>query len=704
MKVNNSTKILLLTVSFLSLFLQTKSFGQIVPPKPAVCTTPPAGYKLGGEFSRPLALCMEETDSTVNYPFTNVTVVETGQMNAVSFYVGLTDNIDITSASFKPTVASIQGASFKAQIPVRAGVHWVIQIGESGGQKYLACQTAEVIRKDPPVADIYTCNGTSVNMIIKDVSENQHNKYQVDWGDGVKEVIDINSSNPLPFDHEHQYTGNLSQVSLTGIYVRNGYDVCRTKPVIRNPDASVAPVITSLKTTDEGTGVEFGFKSFEPGKSYVVEYSEDNGSAYNWKSLGEAKDGTFQSTGLNKGSKYCFRMIVEDLCGNPVESNIVCGMSIAGTLSSSEDVSISWTLPSNPTGIPQQTLLERDIVGCDVCLTPLSLNSNVQTSTEDNSLECGKVYTYKVTTRYLITVNGQSEFVTIESEEIVIDPLDGTVKMIPNGVINAGYPTNDDAMIKLVVYDAQDVNNYTYFHKGPNDDDFLQIGTGQNSFEDIAIQPSSGSYCYKYQIEDACGIQSELSPQFCTVFLSYQGNTLNWTDYSFPDNVLTTGPAQYVVELYDENIGAFLPQYRTNNLTQAVGQLIYNAETPVLKFRIRAQQDLDIPGLTNFTFPSYSNTVTMTVPADIFVPTAFSPNGDGQNDTFEIKSKFLDSASITIFDRWGTVVYSGDIESKGWDGTIQGKVVPFGTYSYRIKGRSMAGDAFTKVGSLTLLK
>jgi gliding motility-associated-like protein len=98
--------------------------------------------------------------------------------------------------------------------------------------------------------------------------------------------------------------------------------------------------------------------------------------------------------------------------------------------------------------------------------------------------------------------------------------------------------------------------------------------------------------------------------------------------------------------------------------------------------------------------------VTIPVPADVFVPSAFSPNGDGNNDTFKINSKFVQNASIVIFDRWGGIVFEGSVGGIAWDGTDASgsKKVPGGSYTYKINGKSLAGQEFSRAGTITLLR
>jgi len=71
----------------------------------------------------------------------------------------------------------------------------------------------------------------------------------------------------------------------------------------------------------------------------------------------------------------------------------------------------------------------------------------------------------------------------------------------------------------------------------------------------------------------------------------------------------------------------------------------------------------------------------------VYIPNAFSPNGDGLNDTFGPKGDYICNFEMYIFDRWGmNLFYTNDL-NKGWDGTVFGgsKPVQEDTYIYLIK-------------------
>jgi gliding motility-associated-like protein len=94
----------------------------------------------------------------------------------------------------------------------------------------------------------------------------------------------------------------------------------------------------------------------------------------------------------------------------------------------------------------------------------------------------------------------------------------------------------------------------------------------------------------------------------------------------------------------------------------------------------------------------------------IFVPNAFSPNGDGLNDCFSIggtTGDIIDIFRIIIYNRWGTQVYESSITSPDcvWDGRDQaGNLVTGDTYVFRIFGQNMRGAKKVYEGMVMVLK
>ena len=64
---------------------------------------------------------------------------------------------------------------------------------------------------------------------------------------------------------------------------------------------------------------------------------------------------------------------------------------------------------------------------------------------------------------------------------------------------------------------------------------------------------------------------------------------------------------------------------------------------------------------------SVSNTVEITPPVSVYIPNAFTPDGDGLNDIFIPVGKGITEYTLQIFDRWGELIFQSSYFNKGWD-------------------------------------
>ncbi len=126
------------------------------------------------------------------------------------------------------------------------------------------------------------------------------------------------------------------------------------------------------------------------------------------------------------------------------------------------------------------------------------------------------------------------------------------------------------------------------------------------------------------------------------------------------------------------------------------------------------------------TFPSYIDSVRYIVRAftkeqcqdydtikikifktspDIFVPDAFTPNGDGINDVIRpIPVGITKLDYFNIYNRWGELIFTTSQIGKGWDGDVNGKQQASGTFIYTVKGSDYLGKIITKKGTVVLIR
>ena len=127
------------------------------------------------------------------------------------------------------------------------------------------------------------------------------------------------------------------------------------------------------------------------------------------------------------------------------------------------------------------------------------------------------------------------------------------------------------------------------------------------------------------------------------------------------------------------------------------------SSTTVLRPTITANNDatytLTVTGDGNCTATDF---LTVKIFRPLKIPNAFSPNGDGQNDTWRIDHLAdYPGATVNIFNRYGQQVYSSTGYGTPWDGTIKGKPLPVATYYYIIE---LKNDFKPLNGSVTIVR
>ena len=90
--------------------------------------------------------------------------------------------------------------------------------------------------------------------------------------------------------------------------------------------------------------------------------------------------------------------------------------------------------------------------------------------------------------------------------------------------------------------------------------------------------------------------------------------------------------------------------------------------------------------------------------SDVFLPTAFSPNGDGVNDVLFLRSNFIDAMELTIFNRWGEEVFVSKDQSLGWDGTYKGEMLAPDVYAYTLRVICINQVDYAIRGNVSLMK
>ena len=101
---------------------------------------------------------------------------------------------------------------------------------------------------------------------------------------------------------------------------------------------------------------------------------------------------------------------------------------------------------------------------------------------------------------------------------------------------------------------------------------------------------------------------------------------------------------------------------------------------------------------------TYSDSASSAEPFSAFyVPNTFTPNGDGLNDVFAVKSTCLQELKMQIYDRWGQLVCEWDVVNGFWDGTFKGSEAQSDVYVYKLFARDHTGEFYNRIGHVLKL-
>ena len=114
-------------------------------------------------------------------------------------------------------------------------------------------------------------------------------------------------------------------------------------------------------------------------------------------------------------------------------------------------------------------------------------------------------------------------------------------------------------------------------------------------------------------------------------------------------------------------------------------------------YTVLVTDSLGCTGSTDFT-------LFVDDPLDIYIPNAFTPNGDGQNDVFEVYGVGVSQVNLSIYNRWGQAVFHAESSRPQWDGMYKGKMQPPGMYTYLVEVWFLGDHIVEQKGSVALIR
>ncbi|GGH15836.1 gliding motility-associated C-terminal domain-containing protein [Mucilaginibacter phyllosphaerae] len=154
----------------------------------------------------------------------------------------------------------------------------------------------------------------------------------------------------------------------------------------------------------------------------------------------------------------------------------------------------------------------------------------------------------------------------------------------------------------------------------------------------------------------------------------------------------------YEVSL-DNGLTFITPSSGAAGLSHTVTGLNPNQSVTII---VRALGDL--PCLLGANSIAVTGTASNPFGDGIFVPNAFTPNGDGNNDILYVYGNTIQKLSFSVYDQWGEQQFRSTNLNSGWDGTYKGKAQPVGVYVYYVEITLNSGQVVKKKGTVTLIR
>lgn len=221
-------------------------------------------------------------------------------------------------------------------------------------------------------------------------------------------------------------------------------------------------------------------------------------------------------------------------------------------------------------------------------------------------------------------------------------------------------------------------------------------------YVDQAVNVMDTSYCYYLVMLDTCDNLGPMGRVSCSMILKGNAqpfkNNLSFNTYESWSggveaySIFRADPAtDFVsqVHLVDEY------KYTDDRLNTNEGLFYYYVE---------AKEANSASSGPFFDAKSRSNTIELYQAPVVYIPNAFTANGDGLNDSYKWVPVFVKNLDIQIYNRWGELVFKSDDKLSQWDGTYKGEPAQADVYFYRLNYTGYEGTDKAKSGNFTLLR
>ena len=227
----------------------------------------------------------------------------------------------------------------------------------------------------------------------------------------------------------------------------------------------------------------------------------------------------------------------------------------------------------------------------------------------------------------------------------------------------------------------------------------IKWSTGEVDKKEITFNQSG---TLKVTITDALGCKVETEAKVDFPKAATQGGRL---DFNYRKLVINAEPEVLTQEeiLFESEIAPEFIAWEWNFGDGTVS----SEKDPIHVFEKAGIYEVKLTGFDIYGCSSFeTNRIQVATATEmVVIPNAFTPNGDGLNDTFLPKMKAITAFHMEVFNTWGERLFvESGLEARGWDGSYRGQILPAGNYLYKITYTNREGIQTTKSGGITLIR
>jgi gliding motility-associated-like protein len=224
------------------------------------------------------------------------------------------------------------------------------------------------------------------------------------------------------------------------------------------------------------------------------------------------------------------------------------------------------------------------------------------------------------------------------------------------------------------------------------------------TFMDENVKVDENSYCYEVRSANQCGINSVDNTKSCSILLKGVSSPLkhdiNWTNYVYWQN----GIKKYEIirkEPFYAQLDSVLAS--TSFKQERYTDEKWNYDNGVYDYKIRA-----LEGVGGNNAFSESNTIELIQSPIVYVPNAYTPNGDNINDLWKAVPVFVKDFNLKLYNRWGEKLWETNDKKEFFSNTFSDKFsendIALNVLVYVITYSGWDGTVGTKTGNVTLLR